>query len=42
MNMMPYFMNPDGSGRKDINPQMIQTMLMSSSMMDFNFNSEEK
>lgn len=42
MNMMPYFMNPDGSARKDINPQMIQTMLMSSSMMDFNFNSEEK
>ena len=40
MNMMPMLMNPDGSARKDINPQMIQAMLLNSSMMDFNFNND--
>jgi len=39
-NMLPFIMNTDGTPRKDINPQMIQTMMMNSAMMDFNFNND--
>lgn len=41
-NMLPYIMNADGTPRKDINPQMLQTMMVNSSMLDFNFNDNNK
>ncbi|MBP3925393.1 hypothetical protein J6E39_09185 [bacterium] len=41
-NMLPYIMNADGTPRKDINPQMLQTMMMNSSMLDFNFNNDNR
>src|SRR5574344_1710000 len=36
-SMMPYLMNSDGTANKNINPQVIENMLMSSMMGSFDF-----
>lgn len=42
MNMLPFIMNQSQTGNKQISADMIQTMMMSSMMPDFNFDTEKK
>lgn len=42
MSMLPYLMNKDGSANRNINPQLIQTMLTSSMMNSFDFNNNKE
>lgn len=42
LNMMPYLMQQSQNGNKQISPEMMQALMMSQMMPDFNFNQNNK